>query len=80
VEIENFEDGTDKFTVHADHIIGQNHKQLHSKFQHHGTCSAAAFVIAQQYSFATFVSLHFRSRKEKFGARLKNVIHDFRFF
>ena len=24
-----FEDGTDKFTAHADHIIWQNHKQFH---------------------------------------------------
>jgi hypothetical protein len=31
----------------------------------------AACVIAQQYSFATFVSMCFHSRKEKFGARFK---------
>jgi len=33
----------------------------------------AACVIAQQYSSATFVSLHFHSSKEKFGRLLKNV-------
>jgi hypothetical protein len=31
-------------------------------------------VIAQQYSSATFVSLHFHSRKEEFGARFKRDI------
>jgi hypothetical protein len=34
----------------------------------------AAFVIAQQYSFAPFVSLRFHSGKKKCTARLKNVI------
>jgi hypothetical protein len=34
---------------------------------------SAAFVIAQQYSFATFVSLRFHSGKKKFTARFKNV-------
>jgi hypothetical protein len=34
----------------------------------------ATFVIAQQYSSATFVSMRFHSRKEKFGVRLKNLI------
>jgi hypothetical protein len=32
-----------------------------------------ACVIAQQYSSATFVSLRFHSRKEKFGALYENV-------
>jgi hypothetical protein len=31
--------------------------------------SPAVIVITQQYSSATFVSFHFHSRKEKFGAR-----------
>jgi len=35
---------------------------------------SAAFVIAQQYSFANFVSLCFHSGKKKCTARLKNVI------
>jgi hypothetical protein len=34
----------------------------------------AACVIAQQYFSATFVSLRFHSRKEKFTANLKNVV------
>jgi hypothetical protein len=34
-------------------------------------------VIAQQYPSATFLSLHFHSRKKKFGACLKNVIVSF---
>jgi hypothetical protein len=34
----------------------------------------AAKVIAQQYSPTTYVSLRFHLRKEKFEARLKNVI------
>ena len=36
--------------------------------------SAAARVIAQQYSPAKFVSLRFQTRKEKFNALLNNVI------
>jgi hypothetical protein len=40
----------------------------------------AARVIAQQYSSATFVSLHFHSRKEKFNARLKNLLFYFFYF
>jgi len=36
--------------------------------------SAAACVIAQQYSSAYFVSLRFHTRKEKFSALLKNII------
>jgi hypothetical protein len=43
--------------------------KLKSKPQHIGR--RAACVIAQQYSSATFISLWFHSRKEKFGARLK---------
>jgi hypothetical protein len=35
---------------------------------------SAASVIAQQYSCATFASLRSRSRKEKFGRRLKKVL------
>jgi len=35
---------------------------------------SAACVIAQQYSSTTFVSLCFRSRREKFGTCLKNII------
>jgi hypothetical protein len=35
----------------------------------------ATSVIAQQYSFTTFVSLHLYSCTEKFGAHLKNVVH-----
>jgi hypothetical protein len=34
----------------------------------------AAGVIAQQYSSATFVSLCFHSRKDKFGPRFENII------
>jgi hypothetical protein len=34
----------------------------------------AAFVIAQQYSFAKFMSLRFHSRKEALGASFKYVI------
>jgi hypothetical protein len=37
----------------------------------------AACVIAQQYSPATFVSLRFHFRKEKFGARFKCVTMSF---
>jgi hypothetical protein len=48
--------------------------QLKSRLQHTGTRSAAVCVIAQQYSSATFVSLRFRFRKEKFGARFKDFI------
>jgi hypothetical protein len=33
-----------------------------------------ACVIAQQYSFATFVSLRFHSRTVEFGAHFKNVV------
>jgi len=35
---------------------------------------STACVIAQQYSSTTFVSLRFRFRKEKFGARLRTII------
>jgi hypothetical protein len=35
---------------------------------------SAACVIAQQYSSTSFVSLRFRSRREKFSARLRNII------
>jgi hypothetical protein len=41
---------------------------------------SAACVIAQQYSSATSISLHFHSRKEKFGAPLKNIISIFFYF
>ena len=51
--------------------------QKKSKFQYTGILSAAACVIAQQYSSTTFVSLRFLTRKEKLGARLKNVIVKF---
>jgi hypothetical protein len=34
----------------------------------------AAYVIAQQYSSAKLVSMHFNSRTEKFGARLKKKL------
>jgi hypothetical protein len=34
----------------------------------------SACVTAQQHSSATFVSLRFPSRKEKFGVNLKKVI------
>jgi hypothetical protein len=37
----------------------------------------AARVIAQQYSFATFISLRFRSHKEKSSARLKKCFISF---
>jgi hypothetical protein len=36
-------------------------------------------VIAQQYSFATFVSLHFHSRQEKLGAFFKSILCQFLF-
>jgi len=39
----------------------------------------AAYVIAQQYSSATLVSLLFQSRKEKFNARLKKNINSLLF-
>jgi len=47
---------------------------IKSEFQHNGMQSAAACVIAQQYSSAYFVSLRFHTRKEKFSALLKNII------
>ena len=31
------------------------------------------YIMAQQYSSATFVSMHFHSLKEKFGTDLKDV-------
>jgi hypothetical protein len=34
----------------------------------------AAFVIAQQYSSATFIAFGFHSSKEKLGAHVKNII------
>jgi hypothetical protein len=37
--------------------------------------SPATSVIAQQYSFITFVSSCFYSCEEKFDAHLKNVVH-----
>jgi hypothetical protein len=37
----------------------------------------AACVIARQYSSSTFVSLRFRSRKEKFDTRFKNAVISF---
>jgi hypothetical protein len=37
----------------------------------------AACVIAQQYSSATFVSLRFISRKEKFGSCLNSNCNSF---
>ena len=48
--------------------------QMKSEFQHDGTSSAAACVIAQQYSSAKFVSVRFHTRKEKFSALLNEVI------
>jgi hypothetical protein len=36
--------------------------------------SSTPYVIAQQYSSATFVSLRFHSLKQKFGSRFKNGI------
>jgi hypothetical protein len=56
---------------------------LKSKLKHTGTRSAAAHppaagVIAQQYSYATFVSLRFHSGKEKCGGPFKYVnVEDF---
>jgi hypothetical protein len=44
------------------------------------TKSAAAYVIAQQYSSANFVSLRFRSPKEYFGACLKATLFQFLHF
>jgi hypothetical protein len=46
----------------------------HDRQQHDGS---AAFGIAQQYSSATFVSLHFHSSKKNWGAFKK---HNFSFF
>jgi hypothetical protein len=43
--------------------------QLKSKLQHVG-----AYIIAQQYSFATLVSLHVQSCQEKFRMHFKGVI------
>jgi hypothetical protein len=43
-----------------------------SKLEHKGISSPP--VIAQKDSSATFVSLHFISRDEQYGARFKNVI------
>jgi hypothetical protein len=40
----------------------------------------AAFVIAQQYSSTTCVSLCFHSRKENFCAQFKNVFTFITFF
>jgi len=37
----------------------------------------AACVVTQQYSSATFVSLHFHSHKEKSGAHFKNIFFIF---
>lgn len=50
--------------------------QFKSKLRHTVTWSAAArpppvSVVAQQYSTATYVSLHFHSRQKKFVARRK---------
>jgi hypothetical protein len=39
--------------------------------------SPAACVVAQQYSSATFASLRFLSRKEKFGTRFKTIVPSF---
>ena len=40
----------------------------------------AACVITQQYSSTTFVSLHFHSPKEKFGALLDMSVQTLKFF
>jgi hypothetical protein len=45
---------------------------LKFKLEHKGISSPP--VIAQQYSSATFVSLHVTSRNEQYGARFKNII------
>jgi hypothetical protein len=44
---------------------------LESDRPHHNL--PPADVIAQQYSFSTFVSLHFHSCKENFGTRLIKI-------
>jgi len=43
----------------------------------HDHPTATAYVIAQQYSSSTFVSLCFYSHKEKLGACIKGVIVSF---
>jgi hypothetical protein len=44
----------------------KHHRPLHDRL--------TAYVIAQQYSSANFVSLRSHSRREKFGSILKNSI------
>jgi hypothetical protein len=55
-----------------------NCKTLQSDWQQYDRPNAC--VIAQQYSSATFVSLHFHPHKEKFGACLNNFIIYFFFY
>jgi hypothetical protein len=47
-----------------------NTLESHRPQNHH----LAACVFAQQYSSATFISLRFHSRKEKFSAHFKHII------
>ena len=52
------------------------HARTHRNLIGRSMTAPAACVIAQQYSFATFVSLRFHSshyHKEKFGASFKNA-------
>jgi hypothetical protein len=54
-------------------ICGYRKKvQLKSRLEHKEISSPP--VIAQHYSSATFVSMHFTSRDEQYGARFKSFI------
>jgi hypothetical protein len=55
--------------------LNKNAKKLEHYRLQHG--SPAAYVIAQLYSSANFVSLCSHSRKKKFVALFKNVISIF---
>ena len=57
---------TREFSWHRSYNILEPDRPQHDR--------PATSVIAQQYCSTTIVSLHFNSRNEKFGARLKNVI------
>jgi hypothetical protein len=67
--------------VETEYAYGQVYLYMHGSPVHIQTPQHdrhVVFVIAQQYSSsATFVLLRFQSRKEKFGARFRNVSSNF---
>ena len=65
--------------THSNHTCTYKGDQFVHKFQHTGTWSATACVIAKQYSFATFVSMRFDSCTEKFDA-FQNCYYSFLYF